>query len=261
VTRVKALLAALCAALTMTVFAAAALADGTSVAEGQSDADSLWHIDVSVNFSATGSGPDAANLGAGTVRVTLPGVDPNYPPSFASTGAEPAGYRCRIVDGAYGAPATGFECSTDGTANGAGLRFPTDMTLHLVAAACYTFPPDGSPQPAVADVWASPSQTGGAPDGSFPLSFSAPCTAAPTTDETPIVQPKAAKCVVPNLKNLTLLRATSKLAKAKCRLGRVKRVFSAKVKAGRVVSQSRKPGKKMPKGSRVNLVLSKGPPG
>jgi hypothetical protein len=259
VTRPSTLQACLLATLLATVLASGAWADGTTVGEGQSEADSLWHIDVSVNFTATGQGPDASNIGAGTVRVTLPGVDPAYPPAFdQANAADPAGYSCRIVTGAYGAPATGFECSTDGSVNGAGLSFPTDVTLHLVSAVCYAFPPDGSPQPAVADVWAAPGATGGAPDGTLPLSFSAPCTAPPTTNEEPVFAPTPKKCVVPNVKNRTLVSATSKLARARCRLGRVRRVFSDTVEKDRVISQSRKPGKKLPQRARVNLVVSRG---
>ena len=52
--------------------------------------------------------------------------------------------------------------------------------------------------------------------------------------------------------------ARSAITKADCRVGKVKRVRSKKVKRGRVISQSPKAGKSLPNLGKVNLVVSRG---
>jgi beta-lactam-binding protein with PASTA domain len=44
----------------------------------------------------------------------------------------------------------------------------------------------------------------------------------------------------------------------RCAFGTIARAHSRKVKKGRVVSQSRRPGARLPRGTRVNLVVSRG---
>lgn len=65
-------------------------------------------------------------------------------------------------------------------------------------------------------------------------------------------------CVVPNLKGKRLAGARKAIRRVDCRLGRVKRVFSAKVRGGRVISQKPKPGLIRARGTKITLVVSKG---
>jgi uncharacterized delta-60 repeat protein len=74
------------------------------------------------------------------------------------------------------------------------------------------------------------------------------------------VNPAPSQCVVPNVRRKTLRIARRALARGRCAVGRVTRKFSKGVSNGRVISQSRRPGLRLPVGSRVNLVLSKGRP-
>jgi hypothetical protein len=62
-------------------------------------------------------------------------------------------------------------------------------------------------------------------------------------------------CVVPKLKGKKLKAAKKKLRKANCKLGKVKRAKGVTVKAGKVVKQSPKTGKKLAPGSKVNVKL------
>ena len=64
--------------------------------------------------------------------------------------------------------------------------------------------------------------------------------------------------MVPKLLGLGLKPAKKKLARARCKLGKVTRAKSAKRK-GTVVSQTPKPGRRLRKGSKVAVVLSRGP--
>jgi uncharacterized delta-60 repeat protein len=74
------------------------------------------------------------------------------------------------------------------------------------------------------------------------------------------VNPAPPQCVVPNVRGKTLRIARRTVARGRCAVGRVTRKLSQRVKKGRVISQSRRPGLRLPVGSRVNLVLSKGRP-
>jgi beta-lactam-binding protein with PASTA domain len=66
------------------------------------------------------------------------------------------------------------------------------------------------------------------------------------------------KCKVPNVKGKTVAQAKAALTAKRCRAGKVKRQFSSKVKKGRVIAQSRRPGTTLPRNTKVNLVVSKG---
>jgi eukaryotic-like serine/threonine-protein kinase len=63
---------------------------------------------------------------------------------------------------------------------------------------------------------------------------------------------------VPNVKGKTLRAARIALNRANCRLGAVTRAYSARVRNGRIVAQSRRPGIRQPRGTRVNVVVSRG---
>jgi hypothetical protein len=74
---------------------------------------------------------------------------------------------------------------------------------------------------------------------------------------TPLPKPKPA-CSVPKLKGKSVPAARSALTRAHCRLGKVTKKFSSSVKKGRVISQKPSPGKHLPKGAKVAVVVSKG---
>ncbi|MGZ4257281.1 MAG: InlB B-repeat-containing protein [Gaiellaceae bacterium] len=63
---------------------------------------------------------------------------------------------------------------------------------------------------------------------------------------------------VPNVKRKTLAAAEKAIRKAECRVGKIKRAYSAKVRKGRVISQSPRAGTRVHKGAKVSLVVSKG---
>ncbi len=65
-------------------------------------------------------------------------------------------------------------------------------------------------------------------------------------------------CVVPNVVEKTLRSAASAISHANCRLGRVKRGFSSRVKPGRVIAQSPRPGRRLRGRTPVNVVISRG---
>jgi PASTA domain len=77
----------------------------------------------------------------------------------------------------------------------------------------------------------------------------------PPTQSRPRAQPR---CVVPNVKGKAVARARTLLSARRCRLGRVARAYSRKVKKGRVIFQSRRPGLRLARGTRVNVVVSRG---
>jgi beta-lactam-binding protein with PASTA domain len=72
------------------------------------------------------------------------------------------------------------------------------------------------------------------------------------------VQDTKESCKVPNLKAMTLAGAVRDLRAGDCARGSVKYAYSPKVKKGRVISQSQRPGKTLKAGAKVNLVVSRG---
>jgi hypothetical protein len=67
-----------------------------------------------------------------------------------------------------------------------------------------------------------------------------------------------ARCLVPNVRGRTVKQARARLARARCSLGRVTRAYSGRVRKGRIIRQSRRPGARLPRGTRVNIVVSRG---
>jgi uncharacterized delta-60 repeat protein len=65
-------------------------------------------------------------------------------------------------------------------------------------------------------------------------------------------------CVVPNARGKTLRDARASLTKALCKVGAVTRMYSAKVRKGRVISQRPAARKRLAEQAKVNLVVSRG---
>jgi hypothetical protein len=70
---------------------------------------------------------------------------------------------------------------------------------------------------------------------------------------------KKAPFKVPKVVGKKLVTARRLIVRARCRVGRVRRARSARVR-GRVLSQRPRAGAKRARGARVNLVVSRGPP-
>jgi serine protease AprX len=80
----------------------------------------------------------------------------------------------------------------------------------------------------------------------------------PAAPPPPPPAPKPIKCKVPNVKGKTVPQARAALKAKKCRLGAVTKAFSGKVKKGRVISQTRRPGRVLPRNTAVGVKISKG---
>jgi hypothetical protein len=68
------------------------------------------------------------------------------------------------------------------------------------------------------------------------------------------------RCTVPSVRGKTLPIARRAIARAHCRLGRVRRGYSTVVEKGRVISQKPKAGRQPPNRGKVNVVVSRGDP-
>ena len=67
-----------------------------------------------------------------------------------------------------------------------------------------------------------------------------------------------ARCRAPKLRRRALPDARRAIARANCRLGKIRRAYSRRVKRGRVISQRPKAGTVLRNGGKVNLVVSRG---
>ena len=65
-------------------------------------------------------------------------------------------------------------------------------------------------------------------------------------------------CTVPNVVGKRLARAKQTIAKGHCRTGKVRYAYSRTRKKGTVIAQSRRPGKVLPAGSKIDLAVSRG---
>lgn len=79
----------------------------------------------------------------------------------------------------------------------------------------------------------------------------------PFVIQAPPAPPPVVRCVVPRLAGKTLAAARTALARSRCAVGRVTRRRS-KVRKGRVIAQSRRPGTRLARGTRIALTLSRG---
>jgi beta-lactam-binding protein with PASTA domain len=66
-------------------------------------------------------------------------------------------------------------------------------------------------------------------------------------------------CAVQDVEYRTLPSAKRAILRANCRVGRVRRAYSTRIRMGSVISQTPKPGLVLHKGGKVNLVVSRGP--
>ena len=73
-----------------------------------------------------------------------------------------------------------------------------------------------------------------------------------------VVRQPAVRCVVPKLRGKTLSEARRELRSRHCTLGRVRRAYSWRLRAGRVVSQRPAPGTRRARGSVVSVTVSRG---
>ena len=82
----------------------------------------------------------------------------------------------------------------------------------------------------------------------------------PPSPSPPPVGPPAQvqRCVVPNVRGRTVARAWRLLTSKRCRLGRVTRAYSARMRRGMILRQSRRPGTRLRRGTRVNVIVSRG---
>jgi bacillolysin len=85
-----------------------------------------------------------------------------------------------------------------------------------------------------------------------------PAPPAPPPPPHPSLPTVQVRCVVPNVKGKTVPAARIALSRARCALGRVSRAYSRRVRKSRIISQSRRAASRHPRGTRVNVVVSRG---
>jgi serine/threonine-protein kinase len=65
-------------------------------------------------------------------------------------------------------------------------------------------------------------------------------------------------CTVQDVEGQRLPAAKRTIARANCRVGKIRRAYSKWFEKGRVISEKPKPGTVLPGGGKVNLVVSRG---
>jgi PASTA domain len=84
-------------------------------------------------------------------------------------------------------------------------------------------------------------------------------SASAASDPTPLVRSaRARRCIVPNVRGRTMRAARAAIRRGRCRVGRIRRTFSNRARAGRVLAQTPRAGARRAAGARVHLVVSRG---
>jgi serine protease AprX len=122
----------------------------------------------------------------------------------------------------------------------------TFASTQPAASPCPSPPPPAEPPP-------QPQPPQPPPPQPPPPPPTPPSPPPPVRPPTPVV-----RCLVPNVKRKTVAHARRMLVARRCALGRVKRTYSGRVRKGWIISQSRRPGARLPRGTRVNVVVSRG---
>ena len=178
-------------------------------------------------------------VGAGAQSADSNAVTPVAPVAQRFTLAvSKSGTGAGIVTSSAGGITCGTSCAADFDAG-------TSLTLTAVAAAGSTF-----------TGWS------GACSGTGPclVTIDAAKTATAAFSLLQLQQAPQPKvvCTVPNVTRKTLASAKKKIVAGHCRTGTVTRAKSSTVQKGRVISQKPKAGRKLARGAKVNLVLSRG---
>jgi hypothetical protein len=82
-----------------------------------------------------------------------------------------------------------------------------------------------------------------------------PPTGPPPLPPPPPPPPPRVRCAVPRVKGLALRKARTRIRARHCSVGRIRRARSRRV--GRVIAQSPRPGRRLARGTRVNLVVGR----
>lgn len=203
-----------------------------------------WERDGVPIAAATAAGYAVAAADAGhdlTCRVTATNLSGHAAATSAATGVNPTVETVIVSKSGAGAgtvtssPA-GISC---GSACSHGFARGTTVTLTATPAAGSTF-----------TGWSGACSRA----GTCALTVNTDATVTATFS---LVPPA---CVVPRVKGKALRRARRSIKAHHCRVGKIRRATSRKVGRGHVISQRPKPGKRLKRGARVNLVVSKGRP-
>jgi subtilisin family serine protease len=124
-----------------------------------------------------------------------------------------------------------------------GGRLNADRAVRSVST-----PPPPTPQPPLPPPPAPPQPPSPPPPAPLP----------PSPPPLPVRPPTPVRCAVPNVKRKTVAQARRLLASKRCALGRIRRAYSVRVRRGRIISQSRRSGARLPRGTRVGVVVSRG---
>jgi subtilisin family serine protease len=193
----------------------------------------------------TGSWSGTSHLGPFLVDTTAPETHvASTAAGFELSASEPAAFRCALDGGAYG------DCVSP-------VRYDNlPAGEHVFSVFARDRAGNVDPSPAMLGWTIQPEPQQPSPPVSPPPSPPAP---PPPVPPPPPSSGPSARCVVPRITGRTLRRSRVLVARAGCRIGRVRWAYSRRLAKGLVIAQSPKSGARAPWGARVNLTLSRGP--
>jgi PASTA domain len=148
----------------------------------------------------------------------------------------------------------GLECGSKyrleiRTYTASGELSSTADSVEAQTKSCPDTQPPPHPQPS------SDTPPPSAPQDFAPIGQTQTSISVPVSESTDTVG--VARCAVPDVRRRTVTRARALLSARRCALGRITRAYSPRVRKGRIVGQSRRPGARLPRGTRVNVAVSR----
>jgi PASTA domain len=143
---------------------------------------------------------------------------------------------------------------------------PTAVSVDAETKSCPDTPPPSNTPPASGTPPPPVTQDLAASGTPPPPVTQDPAAAAPSETSMPVSSSAVtgalvvARCAVPDVRRRTVTKARAMLSARGCRLGRVTRAYSPNVAKGRITGQGRRPGARLPHGTRVNVAVSRGRP-
>jgi PASTA domain len=148
----------------------------------------------------------------------------------------------------------------------------TAVSVDAQTQSCPDTPPPSNTLPPSADPATPPPSDTPPPSNTPPPSSDTPppsaaqnlAAAGGTETSTPVSSSTStgalvvARCAVPDVRRRTVTKARAMLSARGCRLGRVTRAYSPELVRGRIIGQGRRPGARLPRGTRVSVAVSRG---
>jgi hypothetical protein len=210
------------------------------------------------NFLTRGSGPNDSGRWGDYFGIAADPSAPNHVWIAAAYGAGGNNWGTTIAELSENSTSQALTVSTAGTGNGTITSNPAGISCGTTCSGSFNY---GTTVTLTATPSTGSTFSGwsGACSGNATCAVTMTAARSVTADFTAKQQgPPSVACVVPMIKGKGLGAAKRAIKTNHCGVGKIRRAYSARVKRGRVISQTPGAGRQLKRGAKVNIVVSKG---